>query len=465
MDSTGTNKKGVRTIYSFFKQSLSGENRDYTTGSIRRAVFLLSIPMVLEMCMESIFAVVDIFFVGRIGREAVAAVGLTESVMTLIYSAAIGLSMAATALVSRRTGEKNISGASKSAAQSILIGLAFALVSGFAGALIAPDILRVMGASDEVIGPGAAYTRILFGGNIVIVLLYLINGIFRGAGNASIAMWSLWIGNGCNIILCPVLIHFYGLRGAAIATTMGRGAGVCFQLYHLFRGRGLIRLARKDFLPDPDIIRSILRISWTGTVQFLIGSASWIIMTRIVASFGKDAIAGYQVAIRIFLFFLLPAWGVSNAAATLVGQNLGAGQEARAEQSVWKAARYNIFFMLGVTLLFLAGSEPIAAFMNPDPAVSAITVRAIHIISIGYVFYGVGMVMTNAFNGAGDTRTPTLINLFCFWAFQIPLALLLAYGLKMGPDGVFLAILLAETAISVTGFLLFRRGGWKKIVL
>ena len=465
MSSVKPAKRGIHSFFTLLKQALSGENMDYTTGSIRRAVFLLSVPMVLEMSMESLFAVVDLFFVGRIGKEAVAAVGLTESVLTIVYSIAVGLSMAATALVSRRIGEKDEQGAAKSATQAILIGLVLTLVISLCGAFLASSILRIMGAPEEVVLQGSSYTRILFGGNIVIMLLYLINGIFRGAGNASIAMWSLWIGNGCNIILCPVLIHFYGLPGAAIATTAGRGIGVCYQLWNLFRGSGRIRLARSYFIPDHAIIRSILRIAWTGTVQFMIGSASWIVMTRIIALFGNEAIAGYQVFIRIFLFFILPAWGVSNAAATLVGQNLGARQAERAEQSVWTAAKYNALFMLFVSLLFLFCSESIVGFMNRDPAIEKIAIRALHIVSLGYVFYGVGMVVINAFNGAGDTRTPTLINLFCFWAFQIPVALLLAIVLHLGPEGVFFAILLSESAVSITGFILFKKGSWKKVSL
>jgi len=320
-----------------------------------------------------------------------------------------------------------------------------------------------MGASPLVVESGAIYTRIIFGGSIVIMLLFLINGIFRGAGNASVAMWSLWIANGFNILLCPVLIHFYGLRGAAIATTIGRGAGVCFQIYHLIRGTGSIHIVKKYFVPDWKIIRSLSSIAWTGTVQFLIGSASWIIMARIIAHFGSEVIAGYQVAIRVLIFFLLPAWGMSNAAATLVGQNLGAGQPARAEQSVWATARYNALFMVFVSLLFLFGSQPIVHFMNKEAGVDAIAVEALKIISLGYIFYGVGMVLNNAFNGAGDTRTPTIINLFCFWAFQIPFAYWMAIRLGLGPKGVFYAIVSAESTITIVALLVFRRGRWKKI--
>ena len=449
--------------YHLIRESLSGEQRDYTTGSMRRAVFLLSIPMILEMCMESVFALVDLFFVGRLGKEAVATVGLTESVITLVYSIAIGLSMAATAMVARRIGEKQPEAAAHAAAQSILISIALTLVMSVAGACLAPLILKTMGASPHTVAIGAIYTRILFGGSLVIVLLFLINGIFRGAGNASMAMWSLWIANGCNIILCPILIHFYGLRGAAIATTAGRGVGVCFQLYYLLRGSGLVRIVRRYFLPDRAIIKSILKIAWTGTMQFLINSASWIVMARLVARFGDTAIAGYQVSIRVLIFFLLPAWGMSNAAATLVGQNLGASLPDRAAESVRTVAWYNALFMGLVTLIFLVGAGPIVAFLNKDPAVEEVATRALRIISLGYIFYGVGMVLTNAFNGAGDTRTPTIINLFCFWAFQIPLAWLLAITLDFGPSGVFSAILLTESALTVASFVIFRRGKWKKV--
>jgi putative MATE family efflux protein len=450
-------------IYRLFKQSLSGHAGEYTSGSIRRAVILLSIPMILEMCMESVFALVDIFFVGRIGRDAVAAVALTESVLTLVYSIAMGLSMAATAMVARRTGEKNNQEASRTGVQAILVSIGFTLLLSFLGAFFSKEMLSLMGAPASVVASGAAYTRIVFGGSIVIMELFLINGIFRGAGNASIAMWSLWIANGFNIILCPILIHFYGLIGAAMATTIGRGAGVCFQLYHLFRPKSLVRILKKYFIPDKTIILALLKIAWTGTLQFLIGSASWIVMARIIAGYGSEVIAGYQVAIRILLFFLLPAWGMSNAAATLVGQNLGAGQPKRAEQSVWKTAKYNALFMLFVSLFILVASSPIVNFLNADPGVERVAKEALHIVSLGYVFYGVGMVLTNAFNGAGDTKTPTLINLLCFWAFQIPLAYLLALVLNFGPRGVFIAILTSESSITLVSFFIFRLGKWKQL--
>ena len=445
------------------RQSLSGHQQDYTSGSIRRAVILLAIPMVLEMSMESVFAVVDIFFVGRIGKGAVATVGLTESVLAIVYSLAMGLGMAATAMVARRIGEKNEEGASHAAAQSILISLGLTVVISLLGALLARNILQVMGASPETVASGAIYTRIIFAASIVIMLLFLINGIFRGAGNASIAMWSLWIANACNIVLCPILIHFYGLPGAAMATASGRGIGVCYQLYHLTRKKGLIRMVRRHFLPNVAILRGLTKIAWTGTGQFLISTASWIAMARMIALFHDTAIAGYQVCIRILVFFILPAWGLSNAAATLVGQNLGAGKPERAEASVRRAALYNSLFMLLVSLLFLTASEPIVHFINRDPDVAAVAIRGLHIMSLGYVFYGIGMVLTNAFNGAGDTRTPMIINIFCFWAFQIPLAWFLAIYLGSGPNGVFLAILIAESSLTIVSFLWFRRGNWKQV--
>lgn len=414
--------------------------------------------------MESLFGIVDIFFVGRLGQDAVSSVGLTESILTIVFSVAIGLSMGTTAMVARRVGEKNPEGASRAAAQSLIICLVLTVVISVAGSLLAPHILRLMGAVPSTIAIGTTYTRLVFAGTIVIMLLYLINGIFRGAGNAAIAMWSLWIANGCNVVLCPILVHFYGLPGAAIATIIGRGIGVCYQLYHLSRGSGVVRFARHYFRPDGEIIRGLTKLAWNVMTQFLIGSASWIVMTRIIASF-KDtaATAGYQVSIRILLFFLLPAWGMSNAAATLVGQNLGAGQPERAEKSVRTASIYNAGFMLIITLLFLFAAAPIVRFINPDPDVEKFSLNVLHIVSIGYVFYGVGMVLTNSFNGAGDARTPTIINLFCCWAFQIPLAWTLAIGLKMGPEGVFWAILITETTISIVSFLVFRRGRWKKV--
>lgn len=448
---------------SLLKQAFSGEFRDYTTGSIRRAVILLAIPMILETALESVFALVDIFFVGRLGKEAVATVGLTESVLSLVYSVAMGLSMAATAMVARRVGEKKPEAAAYAGMQSILLAIGITVAMSLTGSLLAPQILRLMGASPATAAIGSPFTRIQFGFSVVIVMLFLINGIFRGAGNAAMAMWSLTIANACNICLCPILIHFYGLPGAALATTIGRGIGVVFQLYHLFKGSPMLPKLRWTVRIDPAVIRELSRVSLTGTAQLLINSASWIFLVRLIAQFHDEAISGYQVAIRVIIFFLLPAWGMSNAAATLVGQNLGAGLPDRAVKSVRTAALYNGVFMAVVTLIFLFAAGPIISFLNKDPDIQTLAIQALRIISVGYVFYGVGMVLTSAFNGAGDTRTPTIINLFCFWGFQIPLAWLLANKLGFGPAGVFSAIPVTELTLTIVSFVVFRRGKWKKV--
>ncbi len=467
-----TQYTGAKKIYAFIRQALAGSDQDFTQGSIRSAVVLLAIPMILEMMMESVFAVVDIFFVGRINNEAVSAVGITESVLTIIYAIGIGLSMAATAIVARRIGEKDVEGASRSGIQSIILALLITVLISISGVLLAPNILSLIGANAKIVSEGAIYTRILFGGSIFIMLLFLINGIFRGAGDAALAMQSLWIANICNIILCPMLINGWGpfpklgLEGAAIATTTGRAIGVLYQLFRLFGDKGILKITAGYFIPDWKLIGSIFSVAWTGTLQFLIGSASWIFLASIMAKY-KDAgiYAGYQVAIRLIMFFLLPAWGMSNAVATLVGQNLGAKQPKRAEQSVWKAAKYNILFMLAVSVFFLFFSTPLVVFMNKNADTQKYAIQALHIVSIGYIFYGLGMVMMNAFNGAGDTKTPTLINLFCFWVFQIPFAYLLTSYWKLGPQGVFIAIVSTETLVCLISTFFFMKGNWKKIVV
>lgn len=451
------------SLWSNLKTSLKSEHQDFTTGSIRKAIFMLAIPMILEMCMESVFAVVDIFFVGKLGPNAAAAVGLTESFLTILYSVAIGLSMGATAMVARRVGEKNYDDAAKAGAQAALLALLVSVMISIVGFFYAGTILSLMGANAAIIEMGTTYARIMLSGNIVIMLLFLINGIFRGAGDATIAMRSLWLANICNIILCPILIHYFGLPGAAMATTTGRGIGVCYQVYHLFKGKGIIKIHLRHFIPDVSVLKGIFKIASTGTLQFLIGSASWIAMARIIAGFGGDAIAGYTIAIRLLIFFLMPAWGLSNAAATLVGQNLGAQQPDRAEKSVWKTAQYNAIFMAIVSVLFFTCAEFFVSLINNDPAVVKTAVLALRIVSMGYIFYGVGMVMINAFNGAGDSKTPTWINLFWFWVFQIPFAYLLAIVWNMGPTGVFIAIVVTETCITITSVILFKRGKWKLI--
>lgn len=454
------------------KQALRGDQQDYTTGSIRKAVFMLAIPMILEMGMESVFLIVDMYFVGHLpnSSNAIQTVGLTESVLSLIYSIAIGISMAATATVARRIGEKDPEAARVAGFQSLILALIVTVIISIPGFLYAADILRLMGAQPETIEQGVNYTRIMMGGSVVIILLFIINGIFRGAGDASMAMKSLVIANICNIILCPLLIRgmgpfpALGLTGAAVATTVGRGIGVCYQLYHLFFGKSIVRFQKQNIRADWPIIKSMIGIASPGTIQFIIGSCSWIFLARLVAQLGHDdASAGYQIAIRIVVFFILPAWGISNAAATLVGQNLGAKQPDRAESSVIKTAKYSAIFMAVVTVFFLLAAVPIVSIFNEEAVVINYAVDALRIISAGYVFYGIGMVMINTFNGAGDTWTPTWINLACFWAFQIPLAYFLAKMMGLGPTGVFIAIPVAEVAITVVAVILFRRGKWKLV--
>ena len=460
----------ISDIFSIIKESLKGKEQDYTTGSLRRAVILLAIPMMLEMSMESVFAIVDIFFVSHLGKHATSTVGLTESVITIVYSLAIGISMAATALVARRIGEKNYDEANKAGMQAIILSLAIVLIPSIAGYFYADEILRIMGAEEEAIKTGSSYTRIMMAGSSVIMLLFLINGIFRGAGDAMMAMKSLWVANIFNIILCPLLIRGYGpfpemgITGAALATTIGRSMGVLYQLYHLSWGTGIIKPKLKNLLPDWSIIRNVIKIALPGTLQFIIGSGSWIILASLVVQTGhSDASAGYQIAIRIVMFFLLPAWGMSNAAATLVGQNLGAKNPARAEESVIKTAKYNAIFMICVSLVMFLFARAIVSFFTSDLSVQHYAILAMRIIGAGYVFYGIGMVMSNAFNGAGDTKTPTYINLFGFWFFQIPLAFILAKWMSLGPIGVFISIPVAETAISIAAWFLFKKGRWKKI--
>ena len=469
MSQVTTQNKFVRALH-LFGGALKGEEQDYTTGSLRKAIFLLAIPMIIEMGMESVFAIVDLFFVSKLGEHAISTVGLTESVITIIYSIAVGVSMAATATVARRIGEKDKEGAATAAMQSIWVGIAVIIVLSIIGVVFAEDILRLMGAQKETIQIGVPYTRIMMGSSIIIMLLFLINGIFRGAGDASIAMKSLAVANVCNIILCPVLINglgpipAFGVTGAALATVFGRSIGVLYQLYHLFNGKSLVRLTKASLKLEWDIIKSLVNIAWPATFQFIIASCSWIFLAKLVAETGgSEASAGYQTSIRILLFFLLPAWGISNAAATLVGQNLGAQNPLRAEQAVLQTAKYNAVFMISISLLFALLADAIVGFFSLEHGVHSIAVKSLRILSAGYIFYGVGMVMINAFNGAGDTRTPTVINVFGFWLFQIPLAYVLAQYLSWGPTGVFIAIPVAETLIAIAAYILFKKGKWKLV--
>lgn len=463
---------GKTGIWKLVKQSLRGEEADYTSGSIRRAVVLLAIPMMLEMVMESVFALVDLYFVGHLhnSSHAVQTVGLTESVLTIVYSLAIGISMAATAVVARRVGEKNPDAAAKAGMQAIIVAVAINVVITVFGTIFASDILLFMGASAETAAQGTPFVRIMMGGSIVIMLLFLINGIFRGAGNAAIAMKSLWVANIANILLCPLFINgwgpvpAFGLTGAAMATTLGRGLGVAYQLYHLFGGKSMLKIKASYFTPDWPQIGALVKIAAPAVFQFVIASCSWIFLTQLVANIGGDVgSAGYQTAMRLMMFFILPAWGLSNAASTLVGQNLGAQRVDRAEQSVLTTVKYNVIFMAVVMVLFLVLGDWFVSFFTDNEGIRKVAARAIRIISLGYIFYGMGMVMINTFNGAGDTRTPTWVNLFGFWLFQIPFAYLLAKYLDLGIDGVFIAIPVAETLIAVAGFILFKRGRWKKV--
>ncbi len=453
-------------FWASLKESLRGSEQDFTEGSLNRAVGLLAVPMVLEMAGESMFAVCDAFFVARLGADALAAVGLTESMLEIVYAVAVGLSMATTAMVARRIGEKNQKGASIAAVQAIVIGVATAVVLGVMGALLAPQILGMMGASSETVATGVGYTRIMYAGMVTILLLFLNNGIYRGAGDAATAMRALWIANAINLVLDPCLMFGLGpfpelgLSGAAVATTIGRGTGVVYQLWGLGRGKR-IRVTGEHLSVDVGVIRNLLRLSTGGVGQMLIATASYVALVRILATFGSAVLAGYVVAIRVVIFIILPAWGLSNAAATLVGQNLGAGKPERAERAVWITGLWNMAFMVVVTVVFVLFAGPIVRVFTSAPDVLPVGTQALTIISYGYVLYAWGMVMMQAFNGAGDTATPTKINFYCFWVFQIPLAYGISKTLAIGPAGVFWAIALAYSLSAIMGLVLFRRGTWK----
>ena len=460
-----------RGFWASVREALRGSRQDYTEGPIGRAILLLAIPMVLEMVMESLFAVVDVFFVSRLGADAVATVGLTESLLALVYTVAMGLSIGVTATVARRTGERNAEGAAATASQGIWLGVLIALMIGVPGVIFAPRLLAIMGGSGALIESGSGFTRVMLGGNVVIMLLFLINAIFRGSGDAAVAMRALWISNGINMILDPCLIFglgFFprlGVTGAAVATTTGRGIGVLFQLWSLQRPGGRVRLERRHLGIQPRLMLQLLRLSGSGMLQVLIGTASWIGLVRVLSTFGSEALAGYTIAIRVILFALLPAWGLSNAAATMVGQGLGAGKPDRAEQAVWRAGFYNLAFLGGLGLLFFAFAPPIIGAFAPDALVARYGVEGLRVISVGFPLYAFGMVLTQSFNGAGDTWTPTLINLACFWCWEIPLALILATRVGLGPMGVFIAIAVAFSTVAVVSAVLFRRGKWKERVV
>ncbi len=459
----------IKQLIRYFWIAISGKEQEFTSGSIRKAIFMLSIPMILEMLMESIFALVDIAYVSRVSVNAVATIGLTESVITLVYAIAIGLSMAATAVVARRVGEQDLKGAREAAVQAIFLGVSVALIVGVIGLLYNKEILALMGAEPDLIEEGHGYTKWLIGGNITILLLFLINAIFRGAGDASIAMWTLVLSNGLNIILDPIFIFGwgpvpeYGVMGAAIATNIGRGTAVVFQLGILFFGWGKIKLVLNDVMLNVKVMFNLIRVSLGGIAQFLIGTSSWVFLMRIMSEFGSEVLAGYTIAIRVMMFTLMPSWGMSNAAATLVGQNLGAKQPERAEKSVWITGKYNAYFMGLVSVVYLLFAKQIVGMFNSTPSVVDNGGLCLQIIAAGYIFYAYGMVVTNAFNGSGDTQTPTKINLVSFWLFQLPLAYLLALVLDFGAMGVFIAITTAEVLLAIIAIVWFRKGNWKAV--
>jgi putative MATE family efflux protein len=451
------------------REAVRGSEQDFTEGSLRRAIFLLAVPMVLEMSMESLFVIFDIFWVGRLGAAAVATVGLTESLLSVVYTMAMGLSMGATAIVARRIGEKDTDGAARAAVQVIYIGLAVSFVLSVLGIAFGPRLLAVMGASPEVLQVGSSYVRVMLGGEVSVIMLFLLNAIFRGAGDAAVAMRVLWLANVFNIILGPCFIYGIGpfpelgVTGAAVGTTIGRSIGVMFAFSNFWREGGRITLRPEHWKFRPQLMARIARLSGSAVVQQFVGIASWIGLTRILAGFGDNAVAGYTIGIRWIIFVLLPSWGLCNAAATLVGQSLGAKNPERAEKAVWKACFYNAVILGGLGLLFILFARPLVSLFTNVPEVMDYSADCLRIVSYGFVLYGYGMVLAQSFNGAGDTWTPTYLNLITFWVLELPLAYLLAHAFGYGPRGVFWAITIAFSFYAVAGGLIFRRGRWKKV--
>ncbi len=456
-------------LWTLFKIALRGDEKDFISGNLNRAIFLLSVPMILEMAMESLFAVADVFWVAKVSVDAVATVGLTEAVLMLVYSVAIGLSMAATGMIARRIGEGKPKKAADAAFQAMVLASIVALVVAVIGGFFAEDILALMGGSQNLIEKGSGYTRIMFMGNITIMFLFLLNAVFRGAGDAALAMRSLWLANGLNLILDPCLIFGWGpfpelgVQGAAVATNLGRGSGVVFQLFILFGGRGVIKIASKNMRVQSALLWRLFKVSIGGVSQYLIGSASWIFLARIVNIFGPDVFAGYTISFRIIMFTILPSWGLSMAAATLVGQNLGAKQPQRAEDSAWRCALYNMLFLLVVSLLFGYFAREIVMLFSQEPEVVKYGSMSLRYICFGYVFFAYGMVINQAFNGAGDTRTPTLVSLIAYWLFQVPFAYMVAVVWGWGAQGVFITIAISISLYAVISIMLFRRGRWKTV--
>ncbi len=468
MEVMTTGAESQRSLWSSLVEAVRGSHQDYTSGNLNRAILLLAVPMVLEMVLESLFAVVDVFWVGRLGANAVATVGLTESMLSLVFSVAMGLSLSTTAMVARRIGEKDPEGAAHAAVQAIFLGLVVSLAIGIPCFIFAPHLLRAMGASPEIVATGSGYTRICLGGSCAVLLLFLNNAIFRGAGDAAIAMRLLWISNIINLVLDPCLIFGLGpipkmgVTGAALATFSGRSIGVIYQFYRLLRGTERIRVLGRQIRLRFDVLWRLVRVSVTGILQFAIAHTSWIGLVRIVSTFGAASVAGYTIAIRIVVFVILPSWGLSNAAATLVGQNLGAGKPERAESAVWRTGLYNVLFLGAVGVVFIIFAEQIVRLFITDPVVVPLGATCLRIVSYGNLGYAYFMVMMQAFNGAGDTITPTIVNFFGFWCFEIPLAYFLAKHLGMKSNGVFYSIAIAESAMALTSAILFKQGRWKK---
>jgi putative MATE family efflux protein len=456
-----------RSLWESLWEAIRGSHQDYTTGSLNRAILLLAVPMVLEMVLESLFAVVDVFWVGRLGANAVATVGLTESLLSLIFAVCIGLSMSTTAMVARRIGEKDPQGAAVAGVQAIVLGLITSVAIGIPCFIYAPQLLRLMGASNDIVTMGGGYARIALGGSGAILLLFLNNAIFRGAGDAAIAMRLLWVSNLINLVLDPCLIFGWGpfprlgITGAALATFTGRSIGVGYQFYRLLRGTERIRILSQQLRVNWSVLLRLVRVSLTGILQFAIAHTSWIGLVRIVSVFGSAALAGYTIAIRIVVFAILPSWGLSNAAATLVGQNLGAGKPERAEQAVWRTGLYNMLFLGSLGIFFVFFAEPIVRLFTQDPVVVPLAATCLRIVSYGNIGYAYAMVMLQAFNGAGDTVTPTIVNFFGFWLLEIPLAYWLAISMRLQSNGAFYAIVFAEGSIALVSAVLFKRGKWK----
>ncbi len=456
------------SLWASIREAVRGSHMNFTTGSLNRAILLLAIPMVLEMVLESLFAVVDVFWVGRVGENAVATVGLTESILTLVFAMAMGLSLSTTAMVARRIGEGDAEDAAVAGVQAIFLGLILSVAIGAPCWIFAPDLLRLMGATPAIVAVGTNYARIALGGSGVVMMLFLNNAIFRGAGDAAIAMRLLWLSNIINLALDPCLIfglgpfHRFGVTGAALATFSGRGIGVLYQFYRLMRGTERIRILRRQIRVKWEVLWRLAGVSSTGIVQFVIAQSSWIGLVRIVSIFGAAAVAGYTIAIRVVIFAILPSWGLSNAAATLVGQNLGARHPQRAEKSVWRTGFYNMLFLGGIGVVFITFAVPIVRIFTHDPAVVTRAAACLRIVSYGNIGYAYELVILQAFNGAGDTITPTVVNFFGFWIFEIPLAYWLAIHERLGTNGVYWSIVVAEVAIAVASVMLFRRGKWKK---